>query len=436
MNNLIPEGWEQNKLGKYVGILGGNAFKSEAFTEVGIPVVRISNIKKDGSINLNSSIFTNEDASFNRFKVQYGDILIAMSGATTGKVGRYALNNYSYLNQRVGKFFAKRKNDVSMDYIHQVTAKDSFVQSILIDAIGGAQPNISNQQIESIIALFPPLPEQQKIAAILTSVDEVIEKTQAQIDKLKDLKSGMMQELLTKGVGIKQGDKYEPHTEFKDSPVGKIPKSWEVRKLADLIGSLQGGVSVNGENRPKKHSEIGVLKVSAVFKGRFIPSEYKTITKEDEPRARVNPIKGTILFSRANTPELVGESGYIEESVSDLFLPDKLWVLTAKEPNSLDMRWLCYLLNSDKIRKMITDVATGSSSSMKNISKVSLLSLEFAMPSCKNEQVEISRILHSIDIKLNKTEQKLLRTSNLKKALMQDLLTGKVRVKLDNDSVV
>ncbi|MFP8845996.1 restriction endonuclease subunit S [Shewanella baltica] len=101
-----------------------------------------------------------------------------------------------------------------------------------------------------------------------------------------------------------------------------------------------------------------------------------------------------------------------------------------KEPNSLDMRWLCYLLNSDKIRKMITDVATGSSSSMKNISKVSLLSLEFAMPSCKNEQVEISRILHSIDIKLNKTEQKLLRTSNLKKALMQDLLTGKVRVKV------
>ena len=64
--------------------------------------------------------------------------------------------------------------------------------------------------------------EQQKIASILTSVDEVIEKTEAQISKLQDLKKGMMQELLTKGIG---------HTEFKDSPVGRIPKGWEVVKL-------------------------------------------------------------------------------------------------------------------------------------------------------------------------------------------------------------
>ena len=73
--------------------------------------------------------------------------------------------------------------------------------------------------------LFPPKPEQQKIASILTSVDEVIEKTEAQIGKLQDLKKGMMQELLTKGIG---------HTEFKDSPVGRIPKGWEVKTLNEV----------------------------------------------------------------------------------------------------------------------------------------------------------------------------------------------------------
>ena len=67
--------------------------------------------------------------------------------------------------------------------------------------------------------LFPPLPEQKKIASILTSVDEVIENTQKQIDKLQDLKKATMNELLTKGIG---------HTEFKDSELGRIPKSWEV----------------------------------------------------------------------------------------------------------------------------------------------------------------------------------------------------------------
>src|SRR5690606_10189467 len=73
---------------------------------------------------------------------------------------------------------------------------------------------------------LPPLPEQQKIASILSSVDDVIEKTRAQIDKLKDLKTGMMQELLTKGIG---------HTEFKDSPVGPIPSKWEVHRIGDLL---------------------------------------------------------------------------------------------------------------------------------------------------------------------------------------------------------
>ena len=72
------------------------------------------------------------------------------------------------------------------------------------------------------IILIPPLPEQKKIASILTSVDEVIENTQKQIDKLQDLKKATMNELLTKGIG---------HTEFKDSELGRIPKSWEVRSL-------------------------------------------------------------------------------------------------------------------------------------------------------------------------------------------------------------
>ena len=88
---------------------------------------------------------------------------------------------------------------------------------------------ISQQADMKSIKIFyaPHFPEQKKIAAILTSVDEVIEKTQAQIDKLKDLKTAMMQELLTCGVGVEG----KPHTEFKDSPVGRIPKGWEVRVL-------------------------------------------------------------------------------------------------------------------------------------------------------------------------------------------------------------
>ena len=81
---------------------------------------------------------------------------------------------------------------------------------------------------------IPPLPEQRKIASILTSVDEVIEKTKLQINKLQDLKKGTMNELLTKGIG---------HTEFKDSELGKIPKSWNAKKLGDLSNIVFSNVN-------------------------------------------------------------------------------------------------------------------------------------------------------------------------------------------------
>ena len=96
----------------------------------------------------------------------------------------------------------------------------------LSDVISGsAQPQITGESLKSVTLPFPPLPEQKKIASILTSVDEVIENTQQQIDKLQDLKKATMNELLSKGIG---------HTEFKDSELGRIPKSWKIGTIENL----------------------------------------------------------------------------------------------------------------------------------------------------------------------------------------------------------
>jgi type I restriction enzyme S subunit len=300
-------------------------------------------------------------------------------------------------------------------------------------------PQLNNFHLNEASFAFPPLPEQQKIAAILTSVDEVIEKTQAQIDKLKDLKTAMMQTLLTNGVGTKQASAdaalnnrkgYIPHTEFKDSPVGRIPKGWEVSSLKDIICSMNGGVSVNGENRPISMGEIGVLKVSSVFKGKFLPKEHKAVIKEDKSRVRVNPLKDRILFSRANTPALVGESGYVERTYTELYLPDKIWMIDVKDRTNIDTRWLSFVLSSGRVRKLISDAATGTSSSMKNISKPNLLAIDIAIPDI-GEQKNIAAIIHGIDKKIELSWERHKQNQILKKALMQDLLTGKVRVNVD-----
>jgi type I restriction enzyme S subunit len=316
-----------------------------------------------------------------------------------------------------------------------------FIQnyfSVRITGLAQSQTNISQEILKSVPCILPPLPEQQKIAATLSSVDEVIEKTQAQINKLKDLKTGMMQELLSPregqaaNINITQGESENGlhHTEFKDSPLGRIPVGWEIVTLDDLIKSMDGGVSVNGDNRQKNTDEIGVLKVSSVFKGRFLPNNHKAVIKEDEARVKLNPLKDRILFSRANTPELVGESGYIDKDYKDLFLPDKIWMIDVKDRAETNVKWLSYVLCAGQVRKTIADVATGTSGSMKNISKPNLLGIRIALPSF-SEQVRIAAAVQSVDDNLYLTADKLEHTRSIKKALMQDLLTGKVRVKVN-----
>lgn len=193
---------------------------------------------------------------------------------------------------------------------------------------------------------------------------------------------------------------------------------------------MTGGVSVNSENRQRNSNEFGILKTSSISRGNFNPTEHKAILAEEEKRANTNPKKDTILFSRMNTPQLVGESGYVGIDYPSLFLPDRLWMLEVKDKERTSVKWLSYILISQSIRKKITDVATGTSGSMKNISKPNLLAIQIPLPPTV-EQHKIASILSSIDKTIEEKQYKLEQTKSLKKSLMQNLLTGKVRVKVN-----
>ncbi len=188
--------WEEKRLSRLLKVTGGNAFKSESFADTGVPLIKISNIKTDFSVSVDSCVFHPYEQEFAKFNVQYGDILIAMSGATTGKVGRYFGERLCYLNQRVGRFDLK-KELASPDFIFQILKLPYIQHEILIDAVGGAQPNISNKEIERIKIKAPSLAEQQKIAAVLTTADQEIDNLRAQLNHLKQEKKALMQQLLT-----------------------------------------------------------------------------------------------------------------------------------------------------------------------------------------------------------------------------------------------
>ncbi len=205
-----------------------------------------------------------------------------------------------------------------------------------------------------------------------------------------------------------------------------VPEGWRHGKFRDLIAQLDSGVSVNGENRAMREEEIGVLKVSAVSYGSFDQGQYKTVIKEDKDRARLNPKKGQIIISRSNTEDLVGACAYIEATCPSLFLPDKLWQTVPQPDVELDMKWLAYLLSAPHARHRLSKLATGTSGSMKNITKDELLSLDIEIPPI-TEQKKIAHILSTWD-KAIETVEKLIENSKAqKKALAEQLLTGKRR---------
>lgn len=289
-----------------------------------------------------------------------------------------------------------------------------------------AQPLLTQGFLKGIELAVPPVSEQRKIAAILSSVDDAITATQRIIDQTEVVKRGLMQQLLTKGIG---------HTTFKQTEIGKIPTEWDVISLGDIITELKAGVSVNSENRKKSDGEYGILKTSAVTYGIFQPNEHKAILPDEVARAKETPLEDHIIVSRMNTPALVGASAYVDRDYPDLFLPDRLWQVYVHSSRTTSCKWFSYVLRWDQMRSRIGEIATGTSGSMKNISKSVFLSLKVAIPRI-HEQRKIADVLTSLDEREHIERDSLLRLQTLKDSLMQVLLTGKVRVNVDELSEV
>jgi len=193
----IPEDWDVCVLGDVCKVQGGFAFKSEKFQKTGLRVIRISNIQA-GAVDVDDVIYYPESAVIPRqFIIKFGDALIAMSGATTGKVGIYNDEFVAYQNQRVGKFVVN-SSLADSNFIHQIVMSELYRGLLLSQLEQGAQPNVSSNQLENIgIRISNRVEEQTAIATILSDMDADIQTLQQRLSKTRQIKQGMMQELLT-----------------------------------------------------------------------------------------------------------------------------------------------------------------------------------------------------------------------------------------------
>lgn len=183
----MKQGWEIKKLGEVCDFQNGFAFQSKSYKESGLPILRITNIQNDEIDTKELVYFDTKDYKVNldRFKVYQGDLLIAMSGATTGKLGINKSETVFYLNQRVGKFIPKKYLNKAFLYYFLTTK----VEESLRIAAGAAQPNLSTEQINNFEIPLPPLPEQQRIVSILDEAFAAIAKAKANAEQnLKNTK--------------------------------------------------------------------------------------------------------------------------------------------------------------------------------------------------------------------------------------------------------
>ena len=186
--------WEEVCMGDICRVQGGYAFKSINFLKQGIPIIRISNISNDNNfVNEEDLVFYKKLDNQQQFTIKSGDLLIAMSGATTGKSSIYNLPYDAYLNQRVGLFRAKKM--LNYDFLTQFVFSNLFVKQLKSVLVAGAQPNISSKDIEKLLISLPRFQEQQKIAAFLSAIDRKIELVSEQLKQAQTFKKGLFQQM-------------------------------------------------------------------------------------------------------------------------------------------------------------------------------------------------------------------------------------------------
>ncbi|OPY72849.1 MAG: EcoKI restriction-modification system protein HsdS [Syntrophorhabdus sp. PtaU1.Bin002] len=296
-------------------------------------------------------------------------------------------------------------------------------------SIGSTVRGITLHDLRNLILHLPSdNMEQQRVAWVLDVVDESIAETEAIVAKLRNIRAGLLHDLLTYGLD-EYGQLRDPivHPEqFKDSPLGRIPVGWSFSKFDVVLTDIEAGKSPDYPDYPAPSGEWGVLKVSAIWPDGFRAIENKWVRRRVHQNGAFEVKNGDLLISRSNTYSLVGLVCIVSDAPPHLMLSDKTLRLCLNPERGLNP-FFALLLQSRAVRSQIELNATGTSGSMKNISQELIRNLGLAYPEVE-EQRRILSLTSTIENEQAALFSQLTKLQHLKSGLMSDLLTGRVRV--------
>ncbi|PFY96961.1 restriction endonuclease subunit S [Bacillus wiedmannii] len=397
--------WEKIKIGDSVNIQRGYAFKSKDYCDKGTFVLRVSNLNSSYSVSAENAVFVPESflQEYKQYLVEEGDILLVMVGATTGKIARVPkLVLPALLNQNLWNL----KPDPILDKKFFFYMIQREIEGFLSRKNGSAREFLKQSDFLELEIVCPSVSKQQKIAAILSTVDKAIEKTEAIIEQTEEVKKGLMQQLLTKGIG---------HTKFKKAEIGEIPEEWEVVMMSEVIELISGQSSSSNE---VNYEGKGIVYVTGPEQWNGYHIEETKWVEKPRKIAKENSIFITVKGSGVGTIFLGGYYAIGRDVMS----------IVPLENINKDYLYYLALYQAQKIVYNKVGIVPG-------ISRGDILEFKFGLPKIE-EQVRISKVLTSWDKKLTIEKNKRLTLRELKKGLMQSLLTGKVRVEVSEDEVI
>lgn len=384
--------WKKVKIGDVAPLTGGFAFQSGQFKTSGVPIIRISNILSSGIVG-GDFVYYNEFKGDSEFRLYKGDVVIAMSGATTGKVATFEANDFGYQNQRVGKF--SRTNLVNYELLSKLVSAPNFQKKIISKLTSSAQPNASSKDIDSIDLVVPEETEEQRaLASYFTSLDAQIAASTSRLSSLKQIKAASLLNMFP------QKGETVPRVRFKG-----FQGEWVRQRLGDISASFSGGtpaVSVSdyyGGNIP-------FIRSGEIHEDRT--QLYITQAGLNNSSAKIVE-KGTILYALYGATS--GDVG-----ISKLRGAINQAILAIEPTKDIDNFFLAGFLQSYKNR-IINEFLQGGQG---NLSGSLVKKILLAIPSLP-EQRAIASYFTALDAQITLQRERLEKLKQIKAACLEKM---------------
>lgn len=372
----LPRRWKWMTLGEVAEVIRGVSYKKEQASihpEPGLlPLIRATNIAH--GLRLEQFVYVPEAVVKPNQRLQRNDIVVAVSSGSASVVGKAAQLTVSWVGT-FGAFCAvvRPGPNINAQYLSWFMASDEYRKRMSLLAAGS---NINNLKREHLLGVPIPIPPRRDQERIVAAIEHHLGNV--------DLGDGLLREALQKCEVLTR------------STLGVAVADGEEHCVGDLLTGIEAGRSFRCHEHPAADDEWGVIKVSAMTWGEFDQDQNKAVLDDAAVDPRWEIRCGDLLLSRANTSEYVGASVLVGQVRPHLLLSDKSLRLNVAE--GVDRAWLRFALNAPSLRAQMSELATGTSDSMRNLSQDKLRALRLRVPPLHEQESMAAGLASSLDL--------------------------------------